>query len=156
MNALKHLYSVSTCSNLIYSSHFHSHSMFNVLSPFYNFVCRDICRQEELVVTSREIKENDLKTLAVTVATLIRSCWNSLTRSDKTLAYRKWFSLRNVEKPGFAQCIMVARFLVYHTVPAGIVNLEMTLYFDLGSKGIRILAYPWFIRVIGTNKFPYI
>lgn len=32
----------------------------------------------------------------------------------------------------------------------------MTLYLDLGSKGIRILAYPWFIRVIGTNKFPYI
>lgn len=47
-------------------------------------------------------------------------------------------------------------FGLSHVIPAGIVNLEMTLYVDLGSKGIRILAYPWFIRVIGTNKFPYI
>jgi len=47
-------------------------------------------------------------------------------------------------------------FGLLHVVPAGTVNLGMTLYLDLGSKGIRILAYPWFIRVIGTNKFPYI
>jgi len=52
--------------------------------------------------------------------------------------------------------VMTARFLVYHVTPAGTVNPGMTLYFDLGSKGIRILAYPWFIRVIDTNKFPYI
>lgn len=47
-------------------------------------------------------------------------------------------------------------FGLSHVVPPGIVNLEMTLYLDFGSKGIGILAYPWFIRVIGTNKFPYI
>ncbi|TGZ36170.1 hypothetical protein DBV15_07274 [Temnothorax longispinosus] len=50
-----------------------------------------VAKKKIAVGTNREIKENDLKTLAATVVALIRSCWNSLTRSDKILAYRKWF-----------------------------------------------------------------
>lgn len=63
---------------------------------------------------------------------------------------------RETLKPGFVRYIMAAIFGLSRVAPGGTVNLGMTLYLDLGSKGITILAYPWFIRVIDTNKFPYI
>lgn len=101
-------------------------------------------------VTGREIKKNDLKMLAAAVAALIGSCWNSLTRPDKILTDRKWFSPRTW-KSSFAARRRAnggAIFGLSHVALAGTFNLGMTLYHDL-SAGIRkVLEYS---RIYGLS-----